>query len=89
MSIALSECAEGDEVFVDAWDDDTPISARLRALGVMAGVPMRVARSGSPMIIEVGESRLCLRADEVAHIRVIRLDAAWPATAVVEDASPA
>ena len=89
MDVSLTECAEGDEVFVVALDSDSTISARLRVLGVMAGVPIRIARAGSPLIIEVGETRLCLRANEADHVRVCPIDPAWsgvPLT-VAEDAS--
>lgn len=77
MEVSLTECAEGDEVFVVSLEDDSPLSARLRVLGVMAGVPVRVARAGSPLIIEVGEARLCLRANEADRVRVCPLELAW------------
>lgn len=91
MEVALTDCTEGDEVFVTGLDGDSPMSARLRVLGVMAGVPVRVARAGSPLIIEVGETRLCLRANEAEQIRVTPMDAGWLgiSNSDVEDASPA
>lgn len=91
MEVALTDCTEGDEVFVTGLDGDSPMSARLRVLGVMAGVPVRVARAGSPLIIEVGETRLCLRANEAEQIRVTPMGAGWLgiSNSAVEDASPA
>lgn len=91
MDISLTDCAEGDEVCVVGIDGDSPISARLRVLGVMAGVPVRIARAGSPLILEVGETRLCLRANEAEHVRVCPVELAWSgaAASAVEDASPA
>ena len=91
MEVALTDCTEGDEVFVTGLDSDSPICARLRVLGVMAGVPVRIARAGSPLILEVGETRLCLRANEAEQIRVTPLDSAWlgMSSSSVEDASPA
>ncbi len=89
MDVSLTECAEGDEVFVVALESDSTISARLRVLGVMAGVPIRIARAGSPLIIEVGETRLCLRANEAEQVRVCQVDPSWSGLplAAVEDAS--
>lgn len=91
MEVALTDCTEGEEVFVTGLDSDSPISARLRVLGVMAGVPVRIARAGSPLIVEVGETRLCLRANEAEQIRVTPMGSAWLGTSnsVVQDASPA
>lgn len=89
MDVALTDCTDGDEVFVVALDDDSPLSARLRVLGVMAGVPIRVARAGSPLIIEVGDSRLCLRANEAESVRVCPMELSWSAAyaSPAEDAS--
>ena len=91
VDCALTECGEGDEVCVVALEGDSPVAARLRVLGVMAGVPIRVARAGSPLIIEVGETRLCLRGSEAEDIRVCPVEFAWAGFpfAVAEDASPA
>lgn len=91
IEMSLTQCTEGDEVCVVALGSDSPLSARLRVLGVLAGVPIRVARSGSPLIIEVGETRLCLRANEADQVRVRPLDAPWLTDLLsgLEDASPA
>ena len=89
MELALTECAEGDDVFVVSLDGDSPISARLRVLGVMDGAPIRVVRSGSPLIIEAGETRLCLRANEASQVRVCPAALAWCGAPFTEDASPA
>ncbi|MBM3289823.1 MAG: ferrous iron transport protein A [Candidatus Hydrogenedentes bacterium] len=91
MDLSLTECAEGDDVFVVSLEVDSPISARLRVLGVLDGVPIRIARAGSPIIIEVGETRLCLRANEADHVRVCPAGFAWDGAGapLAEDASPA
>ncbi len=88
IELPLTECAEGDDVCVVALDSDSPLSARLRVLGVLAGVPLRIARAGSPLIIEVGETRLCLRGSEAEQVRVRVIGSSWPAAAlsVVEGA---
>ena len=91
VNFTLTECAEGDEVCVIGIDGDSPVAARLRALGVLDGVPIRIARAGSPLIIEVGETRLCLRGPEANGVRVCPVELAWAgyAPGAMEDASVA
>ncbi|MFA6244260.1 MAG: FeoA family protein [Candidatus Hydrogenedentales bacterium] len=70
FNLPLTECNAGEEVEVVELTADTALSARLRELGVMPGAPVRVARAGSPMILEVGESRFCLRGEDAARVTV-------------------
>lgn len=86
VDLALSACEQGDEVVVTAMEFESPLSVRLRELGVLAGVPVRIARAGSPLIIEVGETRLCLRGSEGNGVRVRPLSAEWMPIALAEEA---
>jgi Fe2+ transport system protein FeoA len=52
----------------------SPLSARLRELGVTPGCPVRVLRSGSPLVIQVGGGRFCLRREDAACIRARRTE---------------
>lgn len=43
---------------------------RLAELGVRSGQPLEVIQSGSPCIIQLEGSRLCLRYDQECHVLV-------------------
>ena len=49
---------------------DGPLCKRLQELGIVPGMPIEVIRSGSPMVVRVGDARLCLRSDlaEAVHV---------------------
>jgi Fe2+ transport system protein FeoA len=70
IDLPLTECEAGEEGEVVTLDTDAGLGARLRELGLVPGASVRVARSGSPMIVEVGSARLCLRGEEASHVRV-------------------
>ena len=46
------------------------LAARLRELGVIPGRPIRVLRSGTPLIVEVDGSRFGMRPQDAAAVRV-------------------
>ncbi|GMV99781.1 MAG: hypothetical protein AMXMBFR84_09200 [Candidatus Hydrogenedentota bacterium] len=66
----LTECQTGDEVDIVRYATETPLCGRLRELGLSPGHVVRVARAGSPMIVEVGASRLCLRGADASQLVV-------------------
>ncbi|MBX7255114.1 MAG: ferrous iron transport protein A [Candidatus Hydrogenedentes bacterium] len=70
FTLPLTDCGSGEEVEVVEMTADTALCARLRELGMVPGAPVRVARAGSPMILEVGESRFCLRGEDAARVTV-------------------
>lgn len=86
FELPLTECEAGEEGRVTALDTDDGLASRLRELGLVPGAMVRVARTGSPMIVEVGNSRLCLRGAEASRVTVrISLDPGMvPAMAGVE-----
>ena len=64
-----------DAVVVDLpWADR--LSTRLRELGILPGVRLRVLRTGTRLVIQIGEARLALRRTDAAAIRVCAADAA-------------
>lgn len=67
---ALSEWRRGtDAVVIDLpWADR--LSMRLRELGILPGVRLRVLRTGTRLVIQIGEARLALRRADAAAIRV-------------------
>lgn len=86
FELPLNECEAGEEGIVVALDTDAGLASRLRELGLVPGAVIRIARTGSPMIVEVGNSRFCLRGEEASRV-VVRIalgPGAIPAMAGVE-----
>ena len=48
------------------------LAVRLREVGAVPGAPVRVLRTGCPLIIQVGTSRFCLRRADAACIQGCR-----------------
>lgn len=42
----------------------------MREIGIMRDACLRVIRSGTPMIVQVGNTRFCLRDNEAAIVQV-------------------
>jgi Fe2+ transport system protein FeoA len=72
FELPLTECDAGDEGEVVSLNGETSVIARLRELGLMPGAHVRIARSGAPMIVEVGNTRLCLRSED-ASAAIVRV----------------
>ena len=47
---------------------DSAISHRLGELGLVPGAWVKMVQHGCPMLIQVGESRICLRRDDAKTI---------------------
>ncbi len=77
FELGLSGCNAGDEGEITEVTADSGAATRLRELGLMPGRRVRVLRAGSPMILMVNGTRLCVRGAEADAIRV-RLS--YPAT---------
>ena len=71
---ALSEWRRGrDAIVVDVpWADR--LSCRLREMGLIPGIRLRVLRTGTRLVIQIGEARLALRRADAAAIRVTAAD---------------
>ncbi len=67
---ALSECAPGTDLALMTLGGSSQLVSRLYALGLIPGVRIQVIRSGNPIVIRIGETRLCLRKEDAAAIRV-------------------
>ncbi|GMU93518.1 MAG: hypothetical protein AMXMBFR4_25760 [Candidatus Hydrogenedentota bacterium] len=70
VNLALTDCRAGDECEVIDVHADSQLSMRLREMGMVSGARLRVARGGSPLILEIGEARVCMRGDDAARVRV-------------------
>ncbi|MXY83615.1 MAG: ferrous iron transport protein A, partial [Gemmatimonadetes bacterium] len=47
------------------------LAARLRELGFLPGVDLRVLGSGTAIIVQIGQTRLALRRRDAAAIRLV------------------
>ena len=65
----LSIWSRGDEGTIEGISGANQLAARLREVGAMPGVPVRVLRVGSTVVIQVGSSRFCLRKTDAACIK--------------------
>lgn len=70
LELPLTECEAGEEGEIVSLDTQSSLAARLRELGLVPGARVRVARGGSPLIVEVGAARLCLRGEEAEQVRM-------------------
>mgnify|MGYP001618835896 CR=1 FL=1 len=68
--VRLLDCTAGDEAEIIEITASTSLAARLGEMGMIPGAWVRVLRQGSPLIVQVGEARLCLRGSEASKIRV-------------------
>lgn len=77
---SLSTWQQGDEGVVAEIPGSSRLLARLRELGVVPGVRIRVLRTGTSLVIQVAEGRLCLRRQDAAPILVSARPRSYPAT---------
>lgn len=70
VEASLSSWQPGDEGVVTAVPGTSRLLSRLRELGLVPGVRIRVLRTGTSLVIQVGESRFCLRRADAVPIRV-------------------
>ena len=69
-SAPLRRCVVGSQNIVTEVAGTSPLSTRLRELGLLPGVRVRVLRAGSSLVIQIGETRLAVRRDDADAIRV-------------------
>ncbi|MEW6234174.1 MAG: FeoA family protein [Candidatus Omnitrophota bacterium] len=61
----LVDCRSGASGVVSRVGADSFLAARLQELGILPGVWIRVVRSGDPVILQIGDSRFCVRARDL------------------------
>jgi Fe2+ transport system protein FeoA len=73
MGNSLLELEPGTKAGVLCVECGKEVSSRLQELGFVPGASVEVLGSGCPMVVRVGETRLCLREEQAAGIRVLPL----------------
>ena len=79
----LCDWHPGVDGVVTAVSGSTLLAARLRELGVVPGHLIRVFRSGSPLIVQVGGSRFGMHRQDAAAVLVSPIAAATDGAAPV------
>lgn len=74
----LSDCALDVETEVVQAPCNTSVETRLREIGLVPGVRVRVIRSGSRIVLQVGEGRVAMRREDASTIIVRILDRPFP-----------
>ncbi len=68
--MSLRECQSGECVEVVDVRSTSSVAVRMREIGMVRGCLMRIIRSGTPMIVQLGNTRFCLRDNEAALVQV-------------------
>ncbi|HYF50069.1 MAG TPA: FeoA family protein [Planctomycetota bacterium] len=58
----------GEEGVVTEIVGESSVSQRLQELGVVPGAWVKVIQHGCPMLVQVGDSRICLRREDARQI---------------------
>ena len=66
----MSSWQRGREAVITAVAGTTRLAARLREIGVVPGVKLKLLRTGTRIVFQVGESRYCLRRCDAETIQV-------------------
>lgn len=58
---SLAECPAGCSGIIEEVCGETPLTFRLREMGVVPGSCIRVLKSGNPILFQIAEGRYCIR----------------------------
>lgn len=72
-SVELGEMRENDEAIVHQVMGNVRDVSRLCELGMCSGSQIQIVRKGAPCIVQVGETRLCLRLNRDLRVLVCPL----------------
>lgn len=67
----LVNCIAGMSGIISRIDQNANLSSRLQELGLVPGGWVRVVKSGNPLLLQVGDTRLCLRMDDLKGVSVL------------------
>lgn len=70
----LSEFSEGSVGLISQVNGSSSTATRLLEMGMVPGEYVRVIRAGNPYIIEVGDTRLCVRPHDLQEILLSTID---------------
>ena len=70
----LRECHSGDIVLITEIDSQVSGTLRLRELGVLEGVDLKVIKACDPLLLHVNDSRIALDRELASAITVTRIN---------------
>lgn len=79
----------GEEGVITEIFDTSNLSARLQELGVVPGAWVKMVQHGCPMLVQVGDSRICLRREDAKQIGAQVVASASPAVSSTHKLTPA
>ena len=79
--VTLADCLEGETPTIQLLGGTPRFISRLQTFGLVPGAQIRVLRHGSPIILLIGDTRLCLRRRDAGAIRVAQPEFDYQATA--------
>jgi Fe2+ transport system protein FeoA len=68
--ISLAELKPGIKAGIVCMDCGEEVSQRLQELGFVAGAEIEVLDAGCPLLVRVGDARICLREAHAQGVRV-------------------
>lgn len=74
----LSECHSGEIVLITEIDSQISGTLRLRELGVLEGVDLKVIKASNPLLLHVNDSRIALDRELASAITISRLERPGP-----------
>lgn len=84
----LCDFTEGSVGIISKVTGSSSTTARLLEMGMVPGQHVRVIRAGNPSILEVGETRLCVRPGDLQGIVLSTIDSTVLHSAVGEEVDP-
>jgi len=74
----------GDEGVITEIIGTSALSNRLQELGVVPGAWVKMIQHGCPMLVQVNDSRICLRRDDAKEIGAQVVGSAAPAVSQIQ-----
>lgn len=71
MVRTLTDLQAGDSAIVLCNSCESSGSCRLAEMGLAEGEEIRVLQDGCPMLLQVGDARMCMRTEAAALITVV------------------
>ncbi len=72
--LQLGKCGFGTSGIISKVEGNSPAILRLLEMGLVPGEWIQILQKGNPSLIQVGETRLCVRLNELDGVTVIPVE---------------
>ncbi len=72
----LKTCHLGLSGIISRVEGNCPTTIRLLEMGLVPGQCVRILQTGSPTLLQIGETRLCVRSDALDNVSIIPISEA-------------